>query len=199
MACNLYLVVGYNGGIWSGRPEPGGEALVKETTDTTQNIWAVASNATEGSANFTCFATGSEGKILKSDRVSDTTSTWSTVYNAGVVLRHINHGNGIWIAVGENNTVVRSTDGVTWTKTKGSTPSATWTYIVYGNGKWVVSGGSRVGSATKGAIMYSTDNGLTWTKGSAGTTSMLLSLTYSPELNKFVSVGYNGSIVSVEG
>jgi hypothetical protein len=198
MACNLYLTGSNNGAIFNGQPKPGGFPLTRETTDTSQTIWQIAANNVPGSANFICIAVGDGGAVLKSTRVSDTTCNWSTVYNAGVPMYGMAYGNGIWVGVGDNNTVIRSTNnGTSWTKSKGTTPSATWTWMTYGGGKFVAVGGARVGNDTKGAIMYSTD-GITWTKGNAGTASLLHGVAYSPDLGIFVACGDNGALVSVE-
>lgn len=198
MACNLYLIGGTNGSIYNGQPKPGGFELTKEITSTSESIWQIAGNNIAGSANFICIAAGAGGGIHKSVRVSDTTCNWTNVYSAGAPMFGMAYGNGIWVGVGANNTVIRSTDdGVTWTKSKGTTPSATWTWMTYGGGKFVAVGGARVGNATKGCIMYSTD-GTTWTKGNAGTANLLHGVAYSPELGIFVACGDNGALVSVD-
>jgi hypothetical protein len=56
-----------------------------------------------------------------------------------------------------------------------------------------------VNGQSKAAMMYSEDQGVTWIKGNPGTTKPLQSIAYSPQLNKFVAVGDNGVIVTVNG
>ena len=81
----------------------------------------------------------------------------------------IGYGDGKFVAVGydssNNNHVLHSTDGITWTPASdlGTTadPNATtnyWNGVAYGNGKWVAV--SYYGSSSR--IMYSTDANI-WT------------------------------------
>ena len=79
----------------------------------------------------------------------------------------IKYANGIWIAGGqqyasnahEGYTIARSSDGITWTGISGSTDLMKKVNDVEWNGvRWVATGGQ--GSQS---VLYSEDNGLTWT------------------------------------
>lgn len=135
------------------------------------------------------------GFIISSDRTAGSTGTWDVVFETDEAVNGIaTDKNGNWVAAGENGTVWTSNDTTTWTQVDVPM-KANWNYIAYGNGKFVIVGKS---SENKGAVIYSTDNGTTWTKGSGGK-EQLYSIAYSPELNVFAAVGRNGSTLFVEG
>ena len=79
----------------------------------------------------------------------------------------IKYANGIWIAGGqqyssnphEGYSIARSSDGIIWTGISGTTDLMTSVNDVEWNGvRWVATGG--LGSQS---VLYSEDNGLTWT------------------------------------
>jgi hypothetical protein len=190
--------------IYRGKPD-GTTPLVPEDTGGGYAITAIAANNnTISGGTFTAVAVTSGGHILKSTRNGDAAGTWTNVANLPAALEGVAYGNGHWVAVGQPNAVYTSTNATTWTKTKGAISGAVWSWVTYGNGKFVAVGGAVHTQAngnleSKGVIQYSTDNGATWTLGNAGTKNVLTSIAYSPTLNKFVAVGYNGTIVSVNG
>jgi hypothetical protein len=149
--------------------------------------------------NYQVVVAGAGGSILLSNRYGLNTGTWSTVYSAGTPLYGSAYGNGRWVVVGEGNKVVTSSDGYTWTARSGSQRAANWNWVAYGNGTFVAVGGAIINGQEIGTVMFSTDNGATWTTGNSGTKNTLSSVAYSPELNKFVAVGANGAIVTVNG
>jgi hypothetical protein len=82
--------------------------------------------------------------------------TWTAVENSTFGRRDISAiawGNDTFVAVGGGGAY--SADGVTWT---ASTTNATGQAIAFGDGKFVVVGGSILGSQ----MGYSDDNGVTW-------------------------------------
>jgi hypothetical protein len=148
---------------------------------------------------FKVVVVGTAGSILLSYRDGDATGTWTKVKQASSGLEGVAYGNGNWVAVGQNNLVLTSTDGNTWTESRGAFPGAQWNWIAYGNGKFVAVGSGTVNGASVGAVMFSTNGGASWTRGNSGTTNHLQSVAYSPTLNVFVAVGNNGAIVTVNG
>lgn len=141
------------------------------------------------------------GGILRSGRSGVATGTWTSVYTSTTQrLNGSAYGNGVFVVCGDNNVTLRSTDdGASWTQHAGAVAGATWWYMAYGNGKFLCAGWKTVNGARVGCVQYSTDDGLTWTQGSAGGAKALYGCAYSPDLNVFVAVGLEGSIISVDG
>jgi len=197
----LYLTLGQNGGIWSGKPNAvtGTGTVYLETSGVTEPLYQAASNASTTTSTFKVVVVGQSGDILSSNRNGDLTSTWSTVHTASKPLQAVAYGNSMWVAGGDNNLVLHSTDGTTWTEAQGAVKtSTTWVWASYGNGKFVMVGTKTLQGKQVGAAQYSTD-GINWTEASTGAQYPLQSVAYSPDLNVFVAVGNNGTIVSVNG
>ena len=195
----LYLSFGDSGAIFRGRPnnQANSGPLAPETSGVSDALYqAAANNNPVSGGDFTVMAVGSLGHIIRSNRQGNASGTWSTVYTASgpTALYAITYGNGVWIAAGQGDTVLRSTDnGTTWTRSKSGQASVTWKWAAYGNGTFMLVGGPG------GKVSFSTNGGITWEKGSGGTTSDLTSVAYSPELNRFVAVGTDGAVVVVKG
>lgn len=91
----------------------------------------------------------------------------------------ITYGNGKYVAVGSGFSIAYSTDGTSWTISKGGTHSSSiYSGMAYGNGKFVACGSS-------GNISYSTD-GTRWTDINKGRTGWSC-VAYGN--NRFVIVG----------
>ena len=94
-------------------------------------------------------------------------------------LHNIVYNGNTWVAIGDADTLVVSTDnGNSWT-----TKSGTYGHlhnIVYNGNTWVA-----IGDA--GALVVSTDNGNSWTKKNTGTDGHLFSIAYNG--NTWVAVG----------
>lgn len=91
---------------------------------------------------------------------------WTTATTANIKASLIAYGDGMFVAIGRRTgfgtaTYIAgySTDGVTWT-TVTLPVTAEWTHLVYGNGMFVA-----VDSETNLKLIYSTDRGATWNKG----------------------------------
>jgi len=191
----LYLSTGYGGQIFRGRPnnQSNSGPIVLEVSGTTETLYQVAANndPINGGA-FTVMISGQGGSILKSSRLGDNPGTWNKVYTSSYPLWAMVYGNGKWIAAGQNDTVLVSTDnGTSWSSHPTGITGALWQWGVYGNGQFVLVGYS-------GYVAYSS-NGITWTRGQSGTSENLYGVEYSPSLNTFVAVGNNGALVTVQG
>ena len=197
----LYLTLGQNGGIWSGKPNAvtGTGTIYLETSGVTEPLYQAASNASLTTSTFKVVVVGQSGDILLSNRTGDAPSTWSTVHTASKPLQAVAYGNGMWVAGGNNNLVLHSSNGTSWTEAQGAVKtSTTWAWAAHGNGKFVMVGTKTLQGKPVGAAQYSTD-GINWTEATTGAQDPLQSIAYSPDLNVFVAVGDNGTIVSVDG
>jgi hypothetical protein len=93
------------------------------------------------------------------------------------------HGNGVFIAVGPMDSILKSVDGIYWTQVYPGIGSGSWSGIAYGNGTFVIINNQNDN------LLYSTDNGATW------------NMSYTPTENRaitfgggvFVVVGVDGS------
>ena len=214
------FTIGDSGGIWYGKPT---STTTRETPRPelgyVPNWNALAHNQDpNGLTGYTAIAVGVDnipntaynggsaetfviergGIIYRSNR-GYSTAAWGPIYSSPNVLYGVAYGTGTWVVVGDSNIVIRSTDSTSWTTSTGAMPGCLWADIAYGNGKFVAIGNTTIDGVFQGAIMYSTDAGLTWTKGNPGTKNVLRSIAYSPDLNIFAAVGDGGAIVSVPG
>jgi len=130
-------------------------------------------------------AGGNDGVLVSS---TDSGATWSTrTSNFGVdQIRHINYGNGLFVAVGQNGKISTSSDGITWTARTAGVSTNSLYYVAYLNSLWIAVGNGANGGT--GGITTSSD-GITWTKRSTPSTmgSELKSVTYGN--GYYVAVG----------
>lgn len=100
-------------------------------------------------------------------------------------LRHIAYGNGSYVAVGANGTVLSSTDSINWTKhNSGSTAQILG--VTFGRDMFVAIG--------VGGLITTSPDGITWTKRSEGVYANLASVTFGS--GQYVAVGNNGTIIT---
>lgn len=104
-------------------------------------------------------------------------------------LYDIAYANGIFVAVGENGTILRSVDGISWQPcTSGISTSLNG--IIYGNGLFVAIGSS-------GKILTSTD-GSDWTMRDSGTSASIGKIAFGND--RFVAIQPSGStVISTDG
>ncbi|MES2438053.1 MAG: PKD domain-containing protein [Verrucomicrobiota bacterium] len=92
--------------------------------------------------------------------------TWTRRVYTGSTLRGVAYGNGIHVAVGDNGTIRRSTDGISWTPvTSGTTYGLT--SISYGGGKFVIIGSANPYQSGNAMVLTSSD-GSSWTNTTTG-------------------------------
>ncbi len=94
----------------------------------------------------------------------------------------------LFIAVGDNGTILTSPNGTTWTDV-----SPTYTNALYG----IAYGNNQFAAVGSNGIILTSPDGSNWTKRSSGTTQTLREITYGD--NRFVAVGDNSTIVTGTG
>jgi hypothetical protein len=205
----LFLITDTTGNIYNCPQIPTDQIDIEVTSETPIQVYkeldAVTSDYFTGiesnlqdhtTSSYVACACTLAGEIWRSSRVGNSTSTWTQTYTSSGSLRDIAYGNGIWISVGARNLVVKcsTSTGVTWTAGNIYNAKSTqnWFSVAYGAGRWIAVG-------QYGALAYSEDDGVTWTRGDSGTKQDLYSITFSPKLNKFVAVGAKRTTVMIKG
>jgi hypothetical protein len=90
-------------------------------------------------------------------------STSGSPFYASTTINDIAYGGGKFVAVGQNNQMATSPDGITWTAvTSPFSTGTTINAVAYGGSKWVA-------AAAGGRMAYATDPNSTWTLIPAGT------------------------------
>ena len=93
------------------------------------------------------------------------TGTWTRLIFSGSVLNGIAYAGGVYVAVGDNGTIRRSTNGTAWTLITSGTTS-TLNSVAYGGGRFVTVGYASAGSGTP--IVLTSPDGITWTNTTSG-------------------------------
>jgi hypothetical protein len=115
-----------------------------------------------GSAFVGCILTSATGN----------SGSWTRRVFTGPTLRAMTYGAGINIAVGDNGTIRRSTDGSSWSPVTSGTTNHLYG-VAYGGGKFITVGFATAGSGN--SCVLSSSDGLTWTNISATAAAELLS------------------------
>lgn len=104
------------------------------------------------------------------------------------ILRGVTYGNGTFVAVGDNGTILTSVEGITWTTRTSDTANHLYG-VAYGNGTFVAVGA--------GGIIRTSRDGATWTSRISGIDSNLRGVAYGgiTFMEKFVVVGDDTSKV----
>ncbi len=168
-----------------------------QTNPSTSDLFAVTTPGT------VYVAVGANGTIIAS---SDGGATWNPAISFGITpndLYAVTYGNGRYVAVGAGGTLLTSPDASTWTVVNSNT-SSTLRGVAYGVALTTVSGiltatPAFVAVGDGGALVTSTDGGVTWTLQSpmGGTTVNVNAVTYG---HQFIAVGDVGNIfTSVDG
>ena len=98
--------------------------------------------------------------------------------------------NGLFMAAGNNGTIMASPDGLNWTTQRSGTLLRLYD-VTYGNGKYVCVG-------ARGIILVSSNNGAIWEPVPSGTPDRMESIIFRDGL--FVAAGENGTtILSTNG
>jgi hypothetical protein len=114
---------------------------------------------------------------------------WRRVHPApqNEVLYDVSYGNGRFIGVGENGTLVHSTNGIHWSATR-MRGDALISGITFGNGQFVAVGGANILSST---------TGIGWSPAVGWTELELQSVIFAN--GRFVAVGGDSILTSADG
>jgi hypothetical protein len=113
---------------------------------------------------------GWRGLVLTS--ATGESGSWTQRLFAGPELRAVAFGAGVYVAVGDDGTIRRSTNATTWTTVASGTTNDL-SGVAFGNGTFVAVGYSA--STNGNPIVLTSTDGSTWTNTSASATSGLLS------------------------
>ena len=124
-----------------------------------------------------------DGGYAWSAKTSPTTQT----------LTDVTYGNSLYVAVGENSTILTSPDGNTWTSRYVYSPvPATLRGVTYGGGQFVAVG--------YGGMIFTSPNGISWTMRSTSSSLAMEDVAYGN--GKYVAVGgypNNERLISTDG
>ncbi len=123
--------------------------------------------------------------------------TWRNPLPTGNPLNSVTHGiingNGMFVAVGVNGTIVTSPDGINWDQQVGPAPNASLSAVVYGSGEFVAVGADA--ATPPNNVILTSPDGTNWSPnaqlGGIGTGG-LLAVVYDGNGN-FMAVGINGT------
>ncbi len=90
--------------------------------------------------------------------------SWTRRIFTGSTLRGIALGGGVYISVGDNGTIRRSTDGINWSLIASGTTNKLAS-VAYGGGKFVAVG---YASSSGTCVVLTSTDGLSWSNTSAG-------------------------------
>lgn len=132
------------------------------------------------------------GCILTSP--SGNAGSWTRRVYSGPPLNGIAYGGGVYVAVGENGTILRSTDSITWAPVSSGT-SSYLSSVSYGGGKFVIVGRQVFNTSGNGIVLTSGD-GSSWTNTTAGAGLLswhdLRHITWAGD--RFITSGYYSKI-----
>jgi photosystem II stability/assembly factor-like uncharacterized protein len=173
----------------------GGKISVSNDLGTT---WSEKSAGTTSSFNGSSsygvnrfYLVGYNGTIAFS---SDQGNTW-TLQNSGVTDNLLSiaityvSGTYYYIIVGDNGTILRSTDGSTWTKIS-SGGNTQLRNITMPSSSMIIAYGDN------GVVLTSADYGLTWTQRTTGSSERIHGLSYVSATSKYLLAGRNGLLMT---
>lgn len=192
------VVVGANGTILTSTDL---KSWVSQTSVISNYLWSVAWSATAGQF----VAVGEAGTTTETILISTDGLGLSWQLNTSVT--GTNNLNGVTcndsgstcVAVGQNNTLLSSSDGslATWQTGTVPTPSNTnpMSPKYFWGVAWSAPKSMFVAVGSDGAIIYSPD-GSRWTRATSGTSLYLDRITWSDTKGLFVAVGQDGIVLT---
>ncbi|MFD2571265.1 WD40/YVTN/BNR-like repeat-containing protein [Spirosoma soli] len=160
-----WLIVGSAGKILT---SPDGLTWTEQSAPTKEDLLSVVYGAGQW------VAVGTNGTILTSSNGISWTLRQTDPANR---LNSVSHGAGLWLAVGKTNSVrvqygiyYTSPDGINWTyQPQAGSLSYSLNHVNYLNGTWFLLGGGG---------MFTSPNGLDWTRRDVQTVNYLTSIAY---------------------
>ncbi|WOO43334.1 hypothetical protein [Rubellicoccus peritrichatus] len=151
-----------------------------------------------GPANDQVVAVGTLGKLI----YSPDGSAWTDVDLSGLTTEDLNgvtSSSTTYVAVGDSQTIILSSDGINWDDTGvdvSSIPNLSDLHsVAYGSGSFIAVG---IDTSDNGIAITSPD-GLVWTEATAfPTTPPLNRITYNESLGKFTVVGDMATLVNYD-
>jgi hypothetical protein len=110
---------------------------------------------------------------------------WTLRSAIGSAWNDVHFANGLFVAVGNTNAIMRSTDGINWASSFTSN-SSTWFSVTYGNGLWVA-----VASQSVTGAIYTSPDAINWTTRDSPILAEWQGVTYGNGI--FVAVAISGS------
>jgi hypothetical protein len=104
---------------------------------------------------------------------------------SNAVLTGITYGNGKFVAVGDQGTLITSSDGATWNN-HVSGAAVHLTDVVYGGGQFVVSG--------EGGTLITSTNGVDWLSQNSGTSNAIAAVAFGN--GAYIAVGPAGLVLT---
>ncbi len=121
---------------------------------------------------------------------------WQNPLPQGNHLEGVAAGNGVFVAVGDHGTILRSTDGRQWSIEDSGT-AVMLHAVTFANGRFVAVGGENDANGDYGVAVVST-NGVSWESVTVGSGSgQLQAITFGQNL--YVAVGDGGIASSPDG
>lgn len=182
------LSVAYGNGLWVAVGGTGGSAVILTSSDGMSWTLRAAPAAADlkgvayGGGRWCAVGINSGASVVFA---SDDGVAWgiATVTGTSQLNAVIHHSDFGWVAVGNQGTVRRSADGLTW---------SSGTYGATGNISSLAYDGTRIVAVAGGAFRSSTDGGATWAGGALVSGESFNGLAYASDL--WVAVGTQGAI-----
>jgi hypothetical protein len=179
---NDWIGITYGNGLFVAVSDDGTytDSLIMTSTDGI--IWTP--HADSNSAKNICYGGGkfvkvNSGSIGNNIGYSTDGINWIMQHFPMNELFDVVYGNGLFVAVAKNDSLITSPDGINWTG-RAASSAKDWVGVTYGNGLFVA-----VANNVSGAMVMTSPDGTTWT----GRT---------PPLNGWYSVAYGaGQFVAV--
>ncbi len=106
--------------------------------------------------------------------------TWTARAGGTGALNDVAYGNGVYVAVGLDDSVSTSSDTVTWTTRSDIAGAQSWTSVAYGNNVFVAVGVAGPDSRGGERVIMTSPDGITWTARNVadGATNFFTSITF---------------------
>lgn len=165
-----FVAVGTNGVIVTSTDATNWSAVESPTTNM---LWSVA----YGNGRFVAVGGGANNEIIVTSTDGLSWTAENLPANFGP-MHAITYGQGQFVALGQTNTALISSDGLSWQR-ESSTSTNNLRAITYGNGAYVAVG-------DRGALVTSSD-GITWSNRSFGGSIFWYGVAYGH--GRYVAVG----------